>query len=299
LVGNELRALNTSGEPFASRLSAREGIAGYVIGRGHRYVRGDELLGPIVHRLAERSHDGPVWCFPIVYEQQVLGLVSVGQVWTAAEQDIGLLESLGCVIALLWGRLVDRERMMVARQTDHGSGVLERGALFAAGERALSDSYAEHEPVLAMVIALEGMRRLDDAGLWEGRDAAVERAGRAIRRKLRSDDVVGRFSDDRFVALMRRLDTSLGRMIAEKMIAAVRRELQKVGGDVATMSVRCGLAGTGQEKPSLEKLLADAFAACDRARKANIDLVDDLAPTPQEGTPSVTTSGGDARRPGE
>ena len=55
LLGHELRALNPSGEPVTARLSAREGIAGYVIGRGHRYVRGDDLLGPIVHRLAASS----------------------------------------------------------------------------------------------------------------------------------------------------------------------------------------------------------------------------------------------------
>ncbi len=278
LVEEELRPLTPARDPFTPTVSAREGIAGYVVARGQRYLRHDELLGPIVHQLAAASTDPPFWCFPVPYEHTLAGLVSVGQVQPGFERDVLLLESLGCVISLLWARLADRERMVIARQTDHSSGVLQRAHLFAAAERALQESYAEHEPVLAMAVALEGLRRLDDHGQWELRDAAVVRAGQAIRRKLRTDDVVGRFSDDRFVAILRRLDTALGRMIAEKLLDAVTPELRAICGEAVNVQVRCGLVGTGQQQPPLSELLSRALAVCDEARAAGARLMDDLAP---------------------
>ncbi|UCG34193.1 MAG: hypothetical protein JSU68_06070, partial [Phycisphaerales bacterium] len=52
--GAALESLSPSREPFAACLSARDGIYGYVISRGYRYIRHDELLGPAVHQLADQ-----------------------------------------------------------------------------------------------------------------------------------------------------------------------------------------------------------------------------------------------------
>ena len=274
--GGALESLSPSREPFAAALSARDGIYGYVVSRGHRYIRHDELLGPAVHQLASQAPEAPAWCFPVSYDGRVLGLISVGTVKPEAAADLALLESLGCVTALLWGRLADREKLVEACRTDQSSGMLSRGRFFEAAERALADGYANHEPSLAVVLALEGVRGLDDAGLWALRDRAVVSAGKAIRSKLRSDDVVGRFADDRFVALMRRLDTSLGRMIARKLLQSVQESLAAEGGRIGELVVRCGLTGPGARQPSLAELLSGAFAAVEYARGAGLTLWDDL-----------------------
>jgi len=278
IVGQEniLQSLSPSKEPFAAALSARDGIYGYVISRGHRYIRRDELLGPVVHQLADQLPEAPVWCFPISYDRQVLGLISVGALKPEVASDITLLESLGGVIALLWGRLADREKMVQAHQTDQDSGMLSRGKFFEVAQRALAEGYANHEPSLAVVLVLEGIRRLDDAGQWELRDRAVVSAGQGIRSKLRSDDVVGRFADDRFVVLMRRLDTSLGRMIARKLLQSVQESLAGEGAGLGEVAVRCGLAGPGRQQPTLQELLSGAFAAVEQARKAGLTMCDDL-----------------------
>lgn len=273
---NDLEPLTPSKDPLVDSISAREGILGYVTSRGHRYVRTDSLLGPSVHDLALRSADPPAWCFPIRYDRNVMGLVSVGSLRDAHAADLELLESIGCVIALFWGRLTDRQDAARARQIDQGSGVLSRSHFFQAAEQALADGYANHEPMMAMVLAIEGMRRLDDTGLWDLRDNAIIGAGRTIRAKLRSDDLIGRFADDRFVVLMRRIDTALGRMIAEKLLHAVQELMDEAGADSVHILVRCGLAGTGQQNPSLKLLLTRAFAVAERARKTGVNLCDDL-----------------------
>jgi diguanylate cyclase (GGDEF)-like protein len=274
--GASLESLSPSREPFAASLSAREGIYGYVISRGYRYIRHDELLGPAVHQLADQSPDPPMWCFPITYDHGVHGLVSVGAIRPRAAADIGLLESVGGVVSLLWCRLADHERIVVTGRTDQGSGVLSRARFFEQAERALADGFASHEPSLAVALTLEGIRRLDDTGLWEPRDRAITAAGQALHSKLRSDDVVGRFADDRFVVLMRRLDTSLGRMIAHKLLQAVQESLAAADPCLRDVVVRCGLAGPGQKQPTLQELLSKAFNAVNRARHAGVHMWDDL-----------------------
>ncbi len=280
--GEELESLTPTKEPNADRISARDGIYGYVVSRGHRYIRDDALLGPTVHSLANRSSDPLSWCFPVRHEAGTFGLICVGSVRGDVAADIALQESLGGVISLLWGRLIDREETILARKIDQGSGVLSRSHFFKAAEQTLSDGYASHEPTMAMVLAVEGMRRLDDAGLWDVRDTAVVAAGRAIRNKLRSDDLVGRFCDDRFVVLMRRLDTALGRMIAEKLVDAVQELMNQACAGVAEVVVRCGLAGTGQQHPTLKQLLGQAFEAVNEGRRLGQNLYDDLCDDDEE-----------------
>jgi diguanylate cyclase (GGDEF)-like protein len=271
-----LESLSPSREPFAASVSARDGVYGYVISRGYRYIRHDELLGPAVHQLADQAPDPPIWCFPITYDRSVHGLIIVGTLKPEAAADIGLLESLGGVISLLWHRLADHERIVLTGHTDQGSGVLSRVQFFEQAERALADGFANHEPSLAVALTLEGIRRLDDAGLWEPRDRAITAAGQALRSKLRSDDVVGRFADDRFVALMRRLDTSLGRMIAQKLLEAVQESLSEADPRLCDVVVRCGLAGPGRQQPTLQELLSKAFHAVFQARLAGLNMWDDL-----------------------
>ena len=160
----------------------------------------------------------------------------------------------------------------------------ERGRGAATG--ALTASYAENEPVVSVVLALEGLRRLDDVGRWGDRDKLVENIGQVINRRIRTDDVIGRFSDDRFVLLLRRLDSGLGRLIASKIQAAVRTEIAKLGELGAGLRVRIGLTGSGFAKEPLESLLARAFDAVDHARKQGVELYTDLAGSPAEHAPA-------------
>ena len=148
-----------------------------------------------------------------------------------------------------------RSQLGVAETTDKASGLLTRGDFFALATEALAAAYAENEPVVATVLVL-------------------------INRRIRTDDVIGRFADDRFVLLLRRLDSGLGRLIAMKVQAAVRAEIAKLGELGAGLNVRIGLTGSGFAKEPLEKLLARAFDAVDHARRQGLDIDTDLGDGP-------------------
>ncbi len=174
------------------------------------------------------------------------------------------------------------EQLRIAQRTDKASGLLTRTDFFDVASRALAASYAENEPVVLVTLALEGLRHLDDVGRWSDRDALVESAGARILSRTRTDDVIGRFSDDRFVLLLRRLDTALGRLIAAKIQNTIQDQLTQFDQTSEHLRVRVGLSGSGFQQRPLQTLLVRAFEAVELARKQDAPLYCDLETAKQE-----------------
>jgi len=213
---------------------------------------------------------------------RAIGLVAVGEV---LEQNLAAREALDALANLIngfWLHVRDYESLQRARRTDRGSGVLNRTDFLDAAETAILEAQQEGEPVLVMAVALEGLRRLDDEGHWAVRDRLIRETGNALRKKLRNDDLVGRFSDDRFVMLLRWLDLSLGRLISTKVVQSIREATRGVlnevfpAGGAEYVKVRCGLASShnldGARPPSLHELLVGALSASAEARRSGRDL---------------------------
>jgi diguanylate cyclase (GGDEF)-like protein len=290
LPGNQqLRSLSqlgaTDDESIEGRC-ARSGILGHVATTGQEFDAADPTQGELVHQLAQDADEPWDWVCPIRQSNLTVGLVAVGKLPPPALLDRTLRQNMSTVIAACWKHVVALEQLRIARKTDKATGLLTRADFFELATRALADSYRENEPVIVVIFALEGLRRLDDVGHWQQRDALVEAVGRVIKRRIRTDDIIGRFSDDRFVLLLRRLDSGLGRLIAAKIQSAAEERIEQLGELSAGLHVRGGLAGSGFQKEALETLLVSAFDAVELARKQNIALHCDVAATKQEATPA-------------
>ncbi len=259
--------------------SAREGLLGHVATTGKEYAAGDPTHGPLLDDLASQSADPWTWVWPVrrrtARGASTIGLIAVGELRDPAALSPEARRTIGPLLSLWWLHVAALARLHVVQRTDQASGVLTRNDFFAVAERSLTNSYGGNEPVVVAVLALEGLRRLDDTRCWRERDALIVRLGQLIAARVRSDDVVGRFADDRFVVLLRRLDSGLGRLIAEKMLAAARTCIAQLGALEGRINLRMGLAGSGFAQPPLSSLLAAAFDAVERARKENVALAAD------------------------
>lgn len=252
--------------------SAREGLLAHVATTGKEYAAGEPGNGPLVEQLAAQESEPWAWVWPVWNESGAAGLIAVGRLQNGALRPT-TRRALGPLLSLCWQYVACNETLRIVQRTDKGSGVLTRNDFFTLAARALDESYHANEPVVVTVLALEGLRRLDDHGLWRQRDALIEQLGNAIPRRLRSDDLVGRFADDRFVLLLRRLDTGLGRLITEKMLGAATECLGRLAADDRPLALRAGVVGSALERPALDTLLIAAFDAVERARKLKLDVV--------------------------
>ncbi len=309
------RALRPLGEEVgtAAAAIAPTGLLDHVLATGRRYIRGDWSHGALVDQLAAESAGaevaGPIpkdetdiavpaggsnpvaWAFsirsrgnavPRDQEPQpygAIGLVVVGDLLDQHRTARDGLDALSHLVTQFWLHVRDFECLQIARRTDRGSGVLNRADFLDAAEAVAGEAQREGEPFVLMAVAVEGLRRLDDDGHWAVRDQLIQETGRVLRRKLRNDDLVGRFSDDRFVVLLRWLDLSLSRLVAAKVIHAAREAIHAIlneafgSTEAGPVHVRCGLAPSrAMDAPSLRELLSGALSASATARQNGQDL---------------------------
>jgi GGDEF domain-containing protein len=256
--------------------SVREGLLGHVATSGSEYVAGDASVGPLVHSLNEQEGEAWAWVWPVRSDNGTKGIIAAGNLRDATALTLDLRETVGQLVTLFWEHVSCLDSFQVVRRTDQASGVLTRNDFFGLARHVIADSYNANEPVVIAVLALEGLRRMDDGRLWTERDALIVALGEVISSRIRSDDIVGRFADDRFVLVLRRLDSGLGRLIAEKLLQGATESAAAIGDADRPVTMRMGLAGSGFHRPSFDELLAKAFEAVDRARYAGQPLASDL-----------------------
>ena len=267
---------------IAAPPDVRTGLLGHVATTGRPFLAPETRQGKLLVQLAESEPEHRDVLWPIRRDGKTVGIIACGSIdWRS--RSIAQVRGLLRLVQVFWLCALSRVELDAAQTRDKATGVLTRSDLFTAAEAALSQSYLAFEPVVVVVLTLEGLRGLDDAGQWTQRDDLLERIGRLIQKRTRSDDVIGRFSDERFAVVLRRLDAGLGRLITEKVLDAIEAEIREPtahrnGGVLA----RAGLAASGFEQRPLAELLTAALAANETARHRAARLVFETDPARPE-----------------
>jgi diguanylate cyclase (GGDEF)-like protein len=265
-------------DPLASdaHLPARQGLIGHVVTTGRMFVAGDASQGDLVHQLSAGGE--PVaWCFAVSHGNRRLGAVVVGQLDMDARAHRALLEASARLISQCWALLWETIRGRAAAHADAVSGLSTRETFLRTAAEVLRESYAQGEPAAVAVVAIEGLRGLNDAGRWEVADELVREVAGCLRDKLRTDDLLCRFDDSRFVVLLRRVDSELAALIVGQLLGRVRRLVERGARFQSPLTVRCGLSGSGTTRPDPRALVAAALAECTRARVEGAALTTDLS----------------------
>jgi len=257
-------------------LSARRGIVGHVVTTGRAYVAGDLGQGELVRKLAEESDERAAWCFAVKHGTARLGAVVVGELTVSPHQNGALLHAMERLATRFWCELDEVNQSRAAALDDPVSHLYSREAFLRAAESSLQESYSQAEPVALGVIALEGLRELNDTGRWEIADELVGGLARSLRRKVRLDDCLGRFDGSRFVVLLRRVDSELASLIIGQIMSRLSAVCDDRARWRAAVRVRCGVVGSGTDQPELRALVARALAECRRAREEGTVVACDL-----------------------
>jgi len=266
-----LQPLNRTVPADPSIAVAQQGLLQHVVTTGRRFVAFSPNVGQRIQELAHGSGVSYAWVFPIRYRDRTCGLVTVGEFENRTVGE-ARLEVLADLVEEFWQHLKRADDLRTARLLDRPSGVLNRVEVLAVLDRTVERCYADHEPVVMLALVVEGIRHMDDGGQWDTRNEVVETIGQTMRSRLRHDDLVGRFSDDRFIAVLRRLDVALAHLITCKIVEAIRTEVQRRFPDMP-LSIRAGLAGSGFERVPPQTLLLKAFASITEARAQQLAIL--------------------------
>jgi diguanylate cyclase (GGDEF)-like protein len=354
--GEALESLSGAPLTSAPRLHTRPALARQVLSSGHVYVTSgldqDTTIAEPVDTDSNSATPGdataaaeavqapdPVpphgprhstWFLPLWSEKRPGALVIVRGVCLPGSHEVALANAVRNQLQLFWAHLTHLQTLHRQLRTDGQSGMLTRTELLSRLSELVRAAVRENEPVMLLAVAIEGLRGLDDSGRWSERDALVLRLGHVLRQKVRSDDLLGRFSDDRFVVVLRRLDSTLGTIVAEKLMETIRgtvldvpethtTEIVGAGVNQNRVRFRAGLAGTGltaagrtadsgerpnaapptprdatsvsENSPDGQALLERALGLLEYAREQRIDIATDL----MKGLPPrLARSGGQA-----
>ncbi len=260
----------------SDRLDARRGIVGHVVTTGRTYLAGDSGQGELIERLAAESSQPPAWCFAITQGVCRKGVVTVGRLQLPPESSRPLLYATEHLVRQFWNMLEETRMSRSAVQDDPVTGFLTRAAFLRHAEQSLQRSYDLGEPVAVAVMAIEGLRDLNDSGRWECSDELVRSISRTLRNKLRGDDCLGRFDESRIVLLLRRVDSELASMIMNQLTAQVHTICREDKGSGGSTVVRCGLTGSGTGQPDLRTLMSSALRQYRHARMEELVIATDI-----------------------
>jgi len=259
-------------------LSVRRGIVGHVVTSGRSFIAGDPSHGKLIEELAGSVETQIAWCFSVHRGSERLGVITVGQCDPPAPANKSALALAEHMIAQFWWMTASAVRTRTLEQFDPICGLLSRPAFLRIAQQALTDSYHEGAPVAVAVLGLEGLRGMNDSGRWEIADELLQEISTLLRAKVRAGDLLGRFDGSRFVILLRRVDSELATLIVRQLIAQLSTICDDSARWGAPTQVRCGLTGSGTDRPTMRTLVSQALSQSRRAREQErliaVDVLD-------------------------
>ena len=175
-----------------------------------------------------------------------------------------------------------REEYLALAGTDQLTGLLNRRELSAAAERLLVNARRRGETVGVLMIDLDHFKRINDTHGHEAGDAVLRAAAARMRGAIRSQDLIGRWGGEEFVAVLPGTTLSAAARVGERLrvvIAATPIEMTADHSTSITVSVGC--AETMHE--DADEVIARADKAMYRAKRTRNAVVAAPGPNPPPG----------------
>lgn len=158
--------------------------------------------------------------------------------------------------------------------TDPLTGLSNRRGFIAAALPALGRT-RRHSAVV-VTLDIDRFKQINDGFGHPAGDAVLVAVAQALRGSLRDSDAVGRWGGEEFVVLLPDADLATGKVLAARLLAAVRQRAPHPAGGTAMVTVSAGVAlvGSGTPEAALLAAHAAADAALYRAKQNGRDRVE-------------------------
>ena len=169
-------------------------------------------------------------------------------------------------------RLIEAQRVAAERaRTDALTGILNRGALFAALDEEIARALREVVPLGAGMLDIDHFKRVNDGWGHAAGDAVLCEIVERVRAVMRPYDTLGRVGGEEFALIAPGVDEAGLREVLERARRAVCARPIRHGGREFHMTVSLGGALWASEDG--DALIARADAALYRAKEGGRDAV--------------------------
>jgi diguanylate cyclase (GGDEF)-like protein len=168
----------------------------------------------------------------------------------------------GVAVAFVWMTAAFlHQDLQLQASTDPLTGLLNRRAIEIAADRAFAESRHSHQPLTAILIDLDGFKKINDSLGHQAGDVTLIAVARRLQQGLRKHDLLARLGGDEFVILLPGTSLATATEMAERLRVSVE-ELEIVyGHQRVTVNASFGLAQV--ESPAAD--WDDLMMGCDKA----------------------------------
>jgi len=211
------------------------------------------------------------------------GLANLWRLWTTAHLPAGapVLNLSDPTVATYLGALVimdvfcnigfvllitDRmhEWVLQLARTDHLTGALSRGALYAQAARDLQLARRQCTYTAAFIVDVDRFKTINDSHGHAAGDAILRHVAQHGQAVLRCTDLFGRYGGDEFVAILPETDLPTAASIAERLRVAVGEPVPGAAPlpcGLCGVTVSIGVAAVASGCESVDELIAQADQA--------------------------------------
>jgi diguanylate cyclase (GGDEF)-like protein len=131
------------------------------------------------------------------------------------------------------------EQLLTLSQHDPLTGALNRSRLVAALAEEIEQATRFRASIAFMVIGIDHLARVNDAFGFDVADEVICEVGKRVRARLRGDDLLGRFSGNKFGLILKNCSVDDMQVAAERFLSAIRSEVvpTKLGPVAVTASI--------------------------------------------------------------
>jgi diguanylate cyclase (GGDEF)-like protein len=178
---------------------------------------------------------------------------------------LDVLANVGFVL-LITDRM--HEWVLQLARTDHLTGALSRGALYAQAQRDLQRARRQGSYTAAFIVDIDNFKAVNDRYGHGHGDAVLRHVARQGQSVLRCSDLFGRYGGDEFVAVLPDTDLLTAAAIAERLRLAVADPEAALADELPPPTVSIGVAAVAAGAQGVDELVAQADAALFNAKNA-------------------------------
>lgn len=163
-------------------------------------------------------------------------------------------------------QLAGEQRLLYLSERDHLTGLMNSSRLVGAIESAFAEERATGKPFAFMIASIDNLSRINETFGFEIGNEVIREVAATLKQQLRGCDEIGRFSSNKFGAIVHDCDTNGVQAVARRMLEAVGCEAITTSACRIAVTVAIGAVLAPRHAATMQEVLGNALDAHEEAK---------------------------------
>jgi len=206
---------------------------------------------------------------PIILQDEVIGALSAQSYEADAftDEHVELLSTIATQAAIALDNAQLYERTLQMAMTDSMTGLANARSFHKSAARLVEQAAEESTSVCLLMIDSDSLKHINDRFGHLAGDDYLRSLSETIRDNVRAEDIVARYGGDEFAVLLPSTEPEDARVIAHRILEAIRQLEFRVGVATIHTTASAGIAAYPRDAESAEGLLQAADATMYHAKQ--------------------------------